>query len=440
MNVDLTLYKNKRICVALSGGKDSMALFHYILSHGAEYGITLSALNCDHCMRGEASARDSEFVRQYCAANSIKLHFFKADGLKFSNENDARVWRLKCYESVINSGEADCIATAHHMNDNAETVLFNLARGAALSGMTGITDSSANSVIRPLISCDRGEIDRYIEKNNIPFVTDDTNFKDDYTRNKIRHTVIPALEEAVSGAVGNIYRFSRLAAEDEEYFSRQVKKVLVNRPQGGFLIKSCTEPVIFKRAVRQIVQSYSKKDFTAAQLRTVYEMQWLGNGKKFAFLGLTAVKEEGGIAVTEDSPTVEEEEISFSDYLSCGEKEYCGKPAAVGLEKTFTDKNSFGGATVKVLRFDTEKIPENAVVRFRRDGDRFTKFGGGSKSLSDYFTDRKIPQSLRNCVPLVCLGSEVYIVGGVEISEKVKVTPQTEHVGVFVCLDPFKID
>lgn len=438
MNVDLTLYKNKRICVALSGGKDSMALLHYILSHGAEYGITLSALNCDHRMRGEASERDSEFVRQYCASNSIKLHFFKADGLKFSNENDARAWRLKCYQSVINSGEADCVATAHHMNDNAETVLFNLARGAALSGMAGIADSPANSIIRPLISCDRGEIDRYIEENNIPFVTDDTNLTDDYTRNKIRHTVIPALEEAVNGAVGNIFRFSRLAAEDEEYFSRQVKKVLVSRPQGDFLIKSCTEPVIFKRAVRKIVQSYGKKDFTAAQLRTVYEMQWLGNGKRFSFLGLTAVKEEGGIAVTEDGPIGEE--VSFFGYLSRGEEEYCGKPAVLGLENNFVGKNIFGGADVKILRFDMEKIPENAVIRFRRDGDRFTKFGGGSKSLSDYFTDKKIPQSLRNTLPLVCLGSEVYIVGGVEISEKVKVTPQTRQVGVFSCLNPLKTD
>lgn len=440
MNLDLTLYKNKRICVALSGGKDSMALFHYLLSHGAEYGITLSALNCDHCIRGEESARDSEFVRQYCASNSIKLHFFRADGLKFSNENQARVWRLNCYQSVINSGEADCIATAHHLNDNAETVLFNLARGAALSGLTGITDSPANSIIRPLICCGRGEIDRYIEENDIPFVTDDTNLKDDYTRNKIRHTVIPALEEAVSGAVGNIFRFSRLAAEDEEYFSRQVKTVLIDRPQGGFLIKSCTEPVIFKRAVRKIVQSYGKKDFTAAQLRTVYEMQWLGNGKRFSFLGLTAVKEEGGIAVTEDSPTGEAEEISFFEYLSRGEREYCGKSAEAGWENTLAGNSLSDGKAIKILRFDMDKIPENAVIRFRRDGDRFTKFGGGSKSLSDYLTDKKIPQSLRNTLPLVCLGSEVYIVGGVEISEKVKITPETEKVGIFACSDPLKTE
>lgn len=441
MYIDLTNYKDKRICVALSGGKDSMALVHYLGRHGAEYGITLSALNCDHRIRGEESARDSAFVKQYCASNSIELHFFKADGLDFTSENDARLWRLGCYGEIINSGKADFIATAHHMNDNAETVLFNLARGTALSGMTGIGDAPALRLIRPLIACGREEIDRYIEENDIPFVTDSTNGGDDYTRNKIRHTVIPALEEAVGGAVGNIYRFSRLAAEDEEYFSRQVNKVLVSRPQGGFLIKSCTEPVIFKRAVRRILQEYGKNDFTAAQLRTVYEMQWLGNGKKFSFLGLTAVKEEGGIAV-DGSPTLESEAVfaPFYERLSQGgRRDYAGRLALIEYEENLgAALNGLGEAPVKVLRFDLDKIPVGAQIRFRRDGDRFTKFGGGSKSLSDYLTDKKVPQSLRATLPLVCNGSEVLIVGGVEISENVKVTPDTPRVGVFVCLDPFK--
>ncbi|MGN0806018.1 MAG: tRNA lysidine(34) synthetase TilS [Candidatus Coproplasma sp.] len=440
MNIDLSPYKNKRICVAVSGGRDSMCLAHYLTLHAKEFNITLSALNCDHSIRGEESERDSAFVREYCAANGIFCRSFKWEGEPFPDEGSARLWRLSCYNKVINEGQADLIATAHHMNDNAETVLFNLARGASLSGLTGIGDSLSLNLIRPLIGVGRGEIDDYIAENNIPFVEDSTNFSDGYTRNKIRHFVIPALEEAVPGAVKNIYRFSRLAAEDEEYFKRQVDGVLVKRENGGYLIKSCTEPVIFKRALRRILTVYGKKDFTAAQMRTVYEMQWLNCGKRFVFLGLVATKEEGGVAVFEQAPSdATAEEVPFFQHFG-NLKTYCNRLViADGEENLNCLSAQLGqdGKRVKVLKFDIDKIPESAVIRFKKSGDKFTKFGGGTKSLGDYLTNKKVPQSRRDTLPLACDGEEVLMVGGVEISDKVKVTEDTLRVGVFICYDPF---
>ncbi|MDE7087471.1 MAG: tRNA lysidine(34) synthetase TilS, partial [Clostridia bacterium] len=298
MKVNLKPYSDKRICVAVSGGKDSMALLHYLKMHAAEYNITLSALNCDHGIRGEASERDSAFVKAYCGGNCIELHSFKAEKGSLNNENNARIWRWSCYNSVLEEGKADLIATAHHLNDNAETVLFNLARGTALSGMTGITDLPMLGLIRPLISVSREEIDSYIEENKIPYVTDESNLTDDYTRNKIRHNVLPALEEAVNGAAANIYRFSRLAAEDEAYFDRQVKNIVVRRPSYGYLIKPCAERVVFRRAAHRIAaQYYQRKDYTTDHFNRLFELQSAQNGKKFEFLGLTAIKEEGGSAL-----------------------------------------------------------------------------------------------------------------------------------------------
>ncbi|MGN0804181.1 MAG: tRNA lysidine(34) synthetase TilS [Candidatus Coproplasma sp.] len=444
MTIDLTPYKDKSICVAVSGGKDSMALLHYMAMRAKECNISLSALNCDHSIRGEESERDSAFVKQYCDANGIICHSFKWEGNKFSDEGLARSWRLCCYNKVISEGKADLVATAHHMNDNAETVLFNLARGASLSGVTGISDSRALNLIRPLIGVTRQEIDGYIQENNIPFVEDSTNSSDAYTRNKIRHSVLPALEEAVPGAVKNIFRFSRLASEDEEYFSRQVNKVLVKRVGGGYLIKSCTEPVIFKRALRRILTDYGKKDFTSAQMRTVYEMQWLSNGKRFAFLGLVAIREDGGVAIcSQFEEKVAGEGMPFYDNLNCDQyMNYCQVLACADCEENLEDvlaclSNEVRNS-VKVLKFDIDKIPQSALIRFKKSGEKFTKFGGGTKSLGDYLTDKKIPQSKRCTLPLVCDGNEVLIVGGVEISDKVKLTKETNRVGVFICLDPFK--
>lgn len=443
MNVNLEKYAHKRICVAVSGGKDSMALLHYLLTHCSEYGITLSALNCDHSIRGKESERDSAFVKAYCEGNGIPLYSFTAQKGAFKDENGARSWRLSCYADVLKEGKADVIATAHHMNDVAETVIFNLARGTALGGLCGISDEPSLGLIRPLTECSRSEIDEYISANNVPFVTDETNFTDDYTRNKIRHNVLPALEQAVHGAVGAIYRFTKLAAEDEDYFARKTQEIIIKRTADNYLIKPCAERVIFKRAAQRIVaEHFHKCDYTAEHLQKLFELQSLGNGKKFEFLGLTAIKESGGVAINrEKKSTVGIESISFYSALE-GEQpiELTESPVYLvrkeDLQTALREISKGFDKSIKTLTFDIDRVPSGAVIRLRRSGDRFTKFGGGTKSLSDYLTDKKIPQSMRGKLPLVCIGNEVLIVGGVEISDKVKISKATKNKGVFICKNP----
>ena len=179
MNISLEKYSGLKICVAVSGGRDSMALLHYLHAHAAKYAITLTALNCDHGMRSETSARDSAFVADYCQKHGIPLSRYVA-AKKLKDEGDARSWRFfECY--LKEAQNCDCVATAHHLNDNAETVLFNLARGSALAGMEGITDEDFGvlagkpfKLIRPLIACTRAEIDEYIaefEENGVDNIT-----------------------------------------------------------------------------------------------------------------------------------------------------------------------------------------------------------------------------------------------------------------------------
>lgn len=439
MYIELTPYRNKRICVALSGGKDSIALTHYLLTNAKQYGITVLAVNFDHRMRGEESQRDSAFVKKYCKDNGVECLFYEWQGERLEGELSARRWRYACYEEIIKNGLADCVATAHHMNDNAETVLFNLARGASLSGVVGITDNASRCIIRPMIGVSRADIDEYIITNNLPFVEDSTNLTDDYTRNKIRHNVLPQLEKAVPGAVENIFRFSRLAAEDEEYFNRQVIQILQKRGD-GFIIKSCTEPVIFKRALKKVITHFGKTDYTSAQMRTVYEMQWLNCGKKFCFLGLIAIREEGGVAICRQSDRFCDcAKVPFFEHLN-NKNRYFGNQLAYITTQEGEDLGCLKNAqTSKMLCFDLDKIPATAVIRFKQDGDKFTKFGGGTKSLGDYLTNKKVPQALRASVPLVCNGNEVLIVGGVEISDGVKITEETKRTCSITCANPFKI-
>ena len=448
--IDFSLYENKSICIAVSGGKDSMALLHCFIAGAKAHAITLSAANCDHKMRGEISARDSQFVRRYCEDNGVPLIFFEWETEDDRTETAARIWRISCYARALtphtladgtNWKGADAIATAHHLSDNAETVLFNLARGSALSGLTGITDcaftaadGSARTIIRPLISCTREQIDAYIAENGVPYVQDESNFTDDYTRNYIRRHVLPELEKAVSGAAKSIYRFSRLAEDDEEYFSRLIaERGLIKEAPLGKEILHCDEKVIFKRAVVQVLTANGVKDYTSEHLRRLYGLQFAEIGKKFEFLGFTAYKEEGRIAICADG-LQEVFACQFSKYLSGNHGDFADRKLSFGEKAELS-----GFACPKVLKFDLNAIPDGAEIRFMREGDRFTKFGGGTKGLGDYFTDKKIPVRIRARVPVVAAGNEILIVCGVEISDKVKVTAATQNVCFCIAEDYVKL-
>lgn len=437
MNINLEQYSGKKICVAVSGGRDSMALLHFMHENAGRFGIELTALNCDHRMRGETSARDSAFVADYCKRAGIPLSLYVADK-KFSGEEEARRWRVfGCY--AAEAEKCDCIATAHHLDDNAETVLFNLARGTALAGMEGITDTAANSggrslcIIHPLIACSRADIDEYVAANGIPYVDDETNFTDDYTRNKIRHNVLPALEEAVPGAAAAIFRFSRLAAEYQSYLERQAEKYIGRPESGGRYIALCEEKVIFRLAAQIIVaRDFCRKDYTLNHFESLYRLQFAENGKKFAFLGITAYKESGRIYLEDAPAQTGIAETPFTVLADMQNFEYGGEAAAVCTEGNAPEctrklRGELPDCALKTLRFDGGKVPRDAVVRFMQSGDRFTKFGGGTKKLGDYMTDKKIPVRLRGRIPLLCRGNEVLMVFGVEISESIKTDKNTER-------------
>lgn len=470
--INLAEYANKKICVALSGGKDSMALAHYLFTYGRGYNITLSAMNCNHKIRGEESEKDSEFVQKWCNERNIPLAFFEwNDAADNKSENAARAWRMKCYQAAIMpsceyfdvkytaiySNEkwqgADAVATAHHLDDNAETVLFNLARGSGLSGLEGITDMQINlcekplKLIRPFISLTREEIDDYILKNNIPYVEDSTNASNKYTRNLIRHSVLPELEKAVNGARRAIYRFSRLAAEYEEYFDKIIKeKKLIKNTRLGFEIAHCAEKVIFKMSVVKALNMQEVKDYTSTHVQKLYELQFAEVGKKFEFLGFVAFKDRNKITVcNSELLNITDDGLPFKEYYR-GEYSFYFetflrivegkelKDNLLALESAIEDDKRLP-KKFKHLKFDGQKIPPSAVIRYMKEGDKFKKFGGGTKNLGDFFTDKKIPLSIRKHVPLIVDGSEVLVVGGVEISEDVKIVEQTKNILYIICED-----
>jgi len=189
INLGEFLHKNQTVAVALSGGSDSMALLDYMLANAEKYSINVIALNVEHGIRGQDSIDDTNFVKNYCDKNNVKLITYtvdcvkKASEEKLSLEQAGRILRYQCFYDAIDKGLCDKVATAHHQKDNVESVLFNLFRGTGIKGVCGIEKNFQDKIIRPFLDVSKSQIEEYIKERKIPFVTDKTNCDADYSRN-----------------------------------------------------------------------------------------------------------------------------------------------------------------------------------------------------------------------------------------------------------------
>lgn len=421
------MYAGKKICVAVSGGADSVALLHYLKARQKECGYDLRAVHCEHGIRGEESLADARFVANLCAEGGVTLYSFSEDCPelakegKISLETAARNFRRGAFDEIIRSGKADFIATAHHLNDETETILFRLARGT-LSGVGGMKETDGY-VLRPFLTWTKSEILEYVEKNCLTYREDKTNSDTDITRNKLRLEVLPKLEESVAGATRNIARFAALCAEDDDLLYEYAQNLLFEENEGYRVAFNEKKP-LFRRACLLAMKGLGlEKDYTTVHLDAVFCLQRLERGAK----------------ITLPKDIIAEKGLDGVIFYKKRNLERLEKPQG----KTFT-KNGFDGGRYevilsnepifikngwRVLRFDEEKLPKNAAFRFRMEGDCIQRFGGGKKTLKKFFNEEKIPVSEREWLPLVAdEDGEVFIVCGVEISEKIKVDESTQKV------------
>jgi len=426
MFIDLkSLISNgERIAVAVSGGVDSMSLLHYMHNNARLYDITVVALNVEHGIRGESSISDSKFVADYCAKNGIKLLSYSVDSLKkakedkLSIEQSARILRYECFSHAITCGECDKIATAHHRDDNVETVLFNLFRGTGLKGLSGITKEREDKIIRPLLSVDRKDIEEYAKLNAIPFVIDQTNQSTDYTRNAIRHTIVPKIKELFPELNASVERLSENVLIDLTYLDEKANTHLTARNGVVELSLPCPR-ALFGRAVISALQRLGvSKDWEKKHIDDALKLCDKENGCELTLLGgVTAIKEYNKLVFFKKTDK-DLTELSFT----LGECELSGKQIVVSpvFERKIDLKHGFYA--------DLDKIPDTAVFRTRRESDEFTKFGGGTKSLGDYLTDKKVPLRERDSLVVLADGNQVLCILGVAISDKIKVDKTSKNV------------
>ncbi len=424
--MDLKKFSGKKICVAISGGQDSVALLHYLKTQEKTFGYALFAVHCEHGIRGKDSLLDAEFTLDFCRELGVLCELRREDCVekskreKTSLETAARAFRREVFLEILQSGRADFIATAHHLDDEAETVLFRLARGT-LSGAKGMEEEHGK-FIRPFLRKTKAEILEYVQKNGLAFREDKTNYVPDVTRNKIRLEILPRLNEAVGGASENLAKFAFRLAEDDALLKDLATGLLSVDKSGKTLIAFSDKKPLFARALVMAMKGLGVyKDYTSAHLDAVYDLQKSERGARLDLpYALCAEKSTKGVLVYVKAEQKHVEKVAESAFSENG---FDGGRYEVKVSKTPPVSED------KVLVVDGDKLPKDAVFRFRKEGDKIRRFGGGSKSLKKFFNEEKTPVEEREWLPLIAKrhGQTVYVVCGIEISEDVKICQTTRN-------------
>ena len=424
INLDNILKFNDKVAVAVSGGCDSMCLLHYLCHNAEKLNLSVIALNVEHGIRGKDSLNDTAFVKSYCEKNQIPLLTYSVDAIAYAKENklsieqSARILRYECFQDAISKNQCTKVATAHHRDDNVESILFNVFRGTGLKGLTGIQKTRLDGIVRPFLSVDRSELEEYAKQNSISFVTDQTNLLDDYTRNYIRHNVVPSIKQIFPELNASVERLSGIAESDDEYLESVAKNLVTTTQDTASIPLPCHKALLGRAIIIALKSLGVKKDWEKIHIDQTIKLASQENGTSLSLLtGITAIKEYDKIVFFKSTKQTSEI-LTFS----IGEKELLGKTLVV--QEQHKDKIELKSG----LFLDLDKVPETAVIRTRRDRDSFTKFGGGTKSLNDYFTDKKIPQRKRDEQVLIADGSQVLAVFGLAVSNKVKVDDNTKRV------------
>ncbi len=405
----------KRVALAVSGGIDSMVMLHFVAQKEDLSRIFVVTVN--HGLRSEA-ASDCAFVANYCKSLGVECKIFNVDVPSYSSEQKlsvetaARILRYEVFDGL----DCDCIYLAHNADDNAETVLMHIFRGSGAKGACGMRYVQGKYV-RPLLDWTRAEIEQYARLHNVPHVEDATNADTRYTRNFIRHKVMPLLEEFYPSVKQNILRFAQNIAQDDSILDG--------------LANDFMKSVKFEGGGAQIPLELWQNGQEYRVLNKVFNK--LGIHCDIEQKHFWAIKNltQGGGGKTVDLP------FGFVAYNDYDRITICPKgqkikytfeiPFALGETVTpiGTVEASYSGGG---LRVDLDKLPSGTVFRTRRQGDMFTKFGGGTKPLNRYLIDKKIPERNRDGLLLLACGNEVLAIVGVEISDKVRVDDASRRI------------
>ena len=412
------LSSGDRVVVALSGGADSVALLCVLNSLKEEYNLTLYACHLNHNIRGDEAKRDENFVRDLCEKSGVELFVKSVDvpdvakNSKQSLELCGRNERYKFFKELSEKLNAK-VATAHTASDNLETVLYNITRGTAVSGLTGI-HPVRDYIIRPLILCTREDIECYCRDNSLSFVTDSTNLTDDYTRNNIRHNVVPTLKSINPDVFEAVGRMSDTLTDVKSYLDKIALKEINNcKTEHGYDCKKLLEldKAVLTHTICMIAKN-SDADISHRHIELI----------------IKALSDSGSVDLTDSKRAVCKQGV-----LRIVDRNFNNSETAeVALLKSdcvkYISKEELKNVNKKLLTdcINCDIITESTVFRTRQEGDVFTlPKRNVSKTLKKLFNEMKIPAEKRSSIRLVANGNTVLWIEGIGVSKQGKVNEKS---------------
>ena len=414
--------------VAVSGGADSMALLHFLVDNSEDLDISVVAITIDHMLRGEASVGDALFVKKCCREMGISCYKFSVDCQQICSEQNvtieegARLGRYGVFNRLLEENKVDKIALAHHLSDRAETILMHILRGSGLNGAIGMEPRRGNFV-RPFLNVSKDDIIRYCAMNDIEYVEDETNGDDKYNRNFLRNNIMPELKKRWPSVEQNLVNFGAMCKVDDDFIMKQVSHNGViygeNVVRIPVLYMSYAPSIINRIIFSCLDKLDARKDIESKHIDLIKSLARQNNGKRISLPSmLVAQREYDYITLYK-----KEEKAPLTAEFKEGKTPF-GK---LEIEVLSSDSKDYARNDGDTIYLDGDKVPSGAMWRTRETGDMFTKFGGGTKSLKDYFIDIKMPLRLRSSIPVLALGHEIYAIGGVEISDKVRIDDDTVY-------------
>ncbi|MBQ8133044.1 MAG: tRNA lysidine(34) synthetase TilS [Clostridia bacterium] len=432
------LCQGDTVVIGVSGGADSCALFHFLLSIRERMNLRLIVCHVNHMLRGKEADRDETFVRELCGKNDVEFRLLKIDVAgeskkrKLGTEQCGRDIRYTFFEEIAKESDAK-IATAHTASDNAETVILNLTRGCGVRGLCGIPPVR-DHIIRPLIEVTRDEVEEYCRNKGFAFVTDSTNLTREYTRNKIRLDVIPILKTINPAFERTITRMSENSRCNVNYLYSQANNALSRAlVQNKFekiykaeILYSLDEAV-FAEAVSIMAQEFGVTP-EAKHIKLIRDIA-RNSGAVEIKDNIYAVSEQGYLRIIKKKDTIVTEPVPF---VGCKTVVISDKKFTVSkmkIDEFHNRKKNSKFLFHNSLDYDT--IPMSALFRCRKSGDVFRPPKRNvTKTLKKLFNELKIPKEQRDSIIVLADGSDILWIEGIGADAEHQVDSNTRNVAL----------
>lgn len=423
------------VVAGLSGGADSVCLLKLLASLREAYGLSIAAVHVNHGIRGEEAGRDEAFAVELAASLGIPCRVFREDipamaaAGGMSEEEAGRIYRYQCFRAVAEELGFQKIAVAHHRDDQAETVLFQMLRGSGLRGLCGMRPKNG-AVIRPLLCISRAQIEEALEEEGTAYCQDGTNQQTEYSRNLLRHRVLPVMEEINQGAGLHLADTAEKLWQVMDYIdgrSLESYERLVESGDGCCRVSQeqlLALPEVLQGEVllRMIGHAAGqRKDIGSVHVRLLQELAGGGTGKSLSLpYGLQAVTSYGELRIGKEGRALGETEESLGSLdLRAGIPVETGityeilHPGGILYTIVFEKRrkenlSSFNAKNYCTKFFSYDRMDCMPVLRYPERGDFLWLDGDGrSKRLSRLFIDEKLPADRRERTPVLALGHHI---------------------------------